>query len=86
MATNYFLKKTKKASYREILNKLKSLSYNPNVPEEYFYDLEIQLVEMVELLKRNTLVDHGLFVEENNTTYQKMREYGTMSQYKRIVL
>ena len=30
--TNYFLKKTKKASYRELLNKLKSLSHNPNVP------------------------------------------------------
>ena len=26
---------------------------------------------MVELLKRNTLVDRGLFVEENNTCHQK---------------
>ena len=39
--------------------------------EECFDDLEIHLVEMVELLKKNTLVDHGLVVEENNTTHQK---------------
>ena len=28
---------------------------------------------MVELLKRNTLVDHGLFVEENNPSHQKSK-------------
>ena len=33
--------------------------------------LFIHLVEMVELLKKNTIVDHGLVVEENSTTHQK---------------
>ena len=33
--------------------------------------MEIHLVEMVELLKRNTLVDQGLVDEENNPSYQK---------------
>ena len=32
---NYFPRKTKRASCRELLNKLKSLSDNPNVPEEW---------------------------------------------------
>ena len=68
---NYFPRNTKRASCRELLNKLKSLSDNPNVPEECFDDLEIQLVEMVELLGRNKLIDHGVAVEENNTAYQK---------------
>ena len=68
----YFLKKTKRASCRELLNELKSLSNNPNVLEECFDAyLEIHLVEMVELLKKNTLVYHGLVVEDNNTTHQK---------------
>ena len=68
----YFPKKTKRTSCRELLNKLKSLSHNPNVPEEYFGDLEIHdLLKLVELLKRNTLADHRFVVEENNTSYQK---------------
>ena len=49
-----------------------SLSPNSNVPEKCFYDFEIDLVKMVEFLKRNTLVDHALFIEENNTSYQKI--------------
>ena len=66
-----FPKKTKRASFRELLNELKSLSHNPNALEECFDDLEIHLMEMVELLKKNTLFDHGLAVEENNTAHQK---------------
>ena len=41
-----FPKKTKRASCREV-NELKSLSHNPNVPEECFDDFEIDLVKMV---------------------------------------
>ena len=70
----YFPKKRQKGLHVESLNELKSLSHNPNAPEECFDDFEIHLVEMVELLKRNTLVDHGFVVEENNTSYQKIRE------------
>ena len=69
----YFPKKAE-LSCRELLNELKSLSHNANIPEECFDDLEIHLAEMVELLKRNTLVDHGLIVEENNTSHQKIKE------------
>ena len=39
-----FPKKTKRASCRELLNALKSLSHNPNILEECFDDLEIHLV------------------------------------------
>ena len=67
----YFPKKTIRVSCRELLNELKSLLHNPNVPEECFDDLVIHFVEMVELLKRNTLVGHRLLVEENNTIHQK---------------
>ena len=76
----YFPKKTKRASCRELLNELKSLSHNANIPEECFDDLEIHLAEMVKLLKRNTLVNHGLIVEQNNTSHQKnKRKYlGTL--------
>ena len=66
----YFSKKTKRASGKELLNELKSLLHNPNVLEKCFDDLKIHLMEMVELLKNSTLVDHGL-VEENNTTNRK---------------
>ena len=54
----YFPRKTKKDSCRYLFNGLKSLSHNPNVPEEYFDNLEIHLLKIVELLKRNMLVDH----------------------------
>ena len=67
----YFPRNTKRALCRELLNELKSLLHNPNVPEECFDDLELDLVEMMELLKRNTLIYHGLAVEENNTSHQK---------------
>ena len=70
----YFPKKRQKGLHVESLNELKSFSHNPNAPEECFDDFEIHLVEMVESLKRNTLVDHGFAVEENNTSYQKIRE------------
>ena len=63
ISMKYFPKKTKRTSYRELLNELKSLSHNTNDLEECFDDLEIHLVEMVELLKKNTLADHGLVVE-----------------------
>ena len=59
--------------YVESLNKLKSLSQNPNVPEECFDDFEICRMEMVELLKRKTLVDHELTLSKK-TTHQKIRE------------
>ena len=76
----YFPKKTKRASCRELLNELKSLSHNANITEECFDDLEIHLAEMVKLLKRNALVNHGLIVEQNNTSHQKnKRKYlGTL--------
>ena len=64
----------KKGIHVERPNKLKSLSHNLNVPEECFDDFEIELVRMVEFLKRYTLVDHGLAVEENNISYKKIRE------------
>ena len=48
----YFPKMTKRASCRELLNELKSLLHNANIPEECFDDLEIHLAEMVELLKK----------------------------------
>ena len=56
----YFPRKTKKDPCRYLFNGLKSLSHNPNVPEECFDDLEIHLLKIVELLKRNMLVDHTL--------------------------
>ena len=64
-------KKTKMASCRELLNELKSRWHNPKVPEECFDDLEKQLVELEELLKRNKLVDHEFAVKGNNTSKQK---------------
>ena len=57
MSMTYFPKKTKKPSSRELLNELKILLHNPKVPEECFDDSEIHLAEMVEFLKRSTLMD-----------------------------
>ena len=74
-------KKTKRGSSRELSNELQLLLHNPNVPEECFDDLEIHFAEIVEFLKRSTLADHGLVVEENKTPYHKNeRKYlGTLS-------
>ena len=67
----YFQKKTKRALSTEPLNELKSLLHNPNVPEECFDDLKKHLAEMVEFLKRNTLVDHGLVRRKQHVSSKK---------------
>ena len=71
MSMTYFPKKTKKPSSRELLNELKLLLHNPKVPEECFDDSEIHLAEMVEFLKRSTLMD-----QQKKTTHLiiKIRE------------
>ena len=51
-AMKYFPKKQKELHVQS-LNELKSLSHNPNVPEDCSDDFEIHLVKMVEFLYIN---------------------------------
>ena len=68
-AMKYFPKK-QKGLHVQSLNELKSLSHNPNVPEDCSDDFEIHHVKMVEFLYIYTWVDlfpNSQFYEKTNT-------------------